>query len=364
LSLLGQAIAGASKTGLTVDEVGSVLGLTPRHLVNAAVDAVVNNSGNELFKVIDQVIDAGYEPRRFASDLLQRVRDLLLIEVASEAAKPLLAVTAEELANMTAQAKQIGAARLSRAADLLTSGIAQLRGATAPRLQLELLAARLLLAASSEGIAGIEHRLALLEKSGVTTTATPAAAAQNPPIPAAAAEAAKPTGAPPKISTIKSSSKTETKKVTIPVAARRYDAKTQPEPEADLPTAELAKLKALWPAVMETLKLTSRVAWTTFHESEVLSVEDGIIAIAIADLKVLEFAQGSDHETKLRRAINEVTKSDGEISLLSATNPSLGRQEQKVNQGATIDDEVVAEVDTMKLLQAQLGAKPITDKDV
>ena len=366
LSLLGQAIAGASKTGLTIDEVGSVLGLTPRHLVNAAVDAVVNNSGNELFKVIDQVIDAGYEPRRFASDLLQRVRDLLLIEVASEAAKPLLAVTAEELANMTAQAKQIGAARLSRAADLLTSGIAQLRGATAPRLQLELLAARLLLAASSEGIAGIEHRLALLEKNGVTTTATatPVAAAQNPPAPAPAAEAAKPTGAPPKISTIKSSSKTETKKVTIPVAARRYDAKTQPEPEADLPTAELAKLKALWPAVMETLKLTSRVAWTTFHESEVLSVEDGIIAIAIADLKVLEFAQGSDHETKLRRAINEVAKSDGEISLLSATNPSLGRQEQKVNQGAAVDDEVVAEVDTMKLLQAQLGAKPITDKDV
>ena len=59
-----------------------------------------------------------------------------------------------------------------------------------------------------------------------------------------------------------------------------------------------------------------------------------------------------------------MTKSDGEISLLSATNPSLGRQEQKVYQGATIDDEVVAEVDTMKLLQAQLGAKPITDKDV
>lgn len=364
LSLLGQAIAGASKTGLTVDEVSSVLGLTPRHLVNAAVDAVVNNSGNELFKVIDQVIDAGYEPRRFASDLLQRVRDLLLIEVASEAAKPLLAVTAEELANMTAQAKQIGAARLSRAADLLTSGIAQLRGATAPRLQLELLAARLLLAASSEGMAGIEHRLALLEKNSGTTTATPAAAAQNPPAPTAAAEAAKPTGAPPKISTIKSSSKTETKKVTIPVAARRYDAKTQPEPEADLPTAELAKLKALWPAVMETLKLTSRVAWTTFHESEVLSVEDGIIAIAITDLKVLEFAQGSDHELKLRRAINEVTKSDGQISLLSATNSSLGRQEQKVNQGATMNDEVVAEVDTMKLLQAQLGAKPITDKDV
>lgn len=362
LSLLGQAIAGASKTGISVDDVGSVLGLTPRHLVNAAVDAVVNNSGNELFKVIDQVIDAGYEPRRFASDLLQRVRDLLLIEVAGEAAKSLLAVTAEELASMTTQAKQIGAARLSRAADLLTSGIAQLRGATAPRLQLELLAARLLLAASSEGIAGIEHRLALLEKNGVAATPTPAAA-QNTPTPTPAPEA-KPTGAPPKISTVKSSSKTETKKVTIPVAARRYDAKTQPAPEANLPTAELAKLKALWPAVMETLKLTSRVAWTTFHESEVLSVEDGVIAIAIADLKVLEFAQGSDHETKLRRAINEVTKSDGEISLLSASNPSLGRQELKVNQGATIDDEVIAEVDTMKLLQAQLGAKPITDKDV
>ena len=353
LSLLGQAIAGASKDGLTADDVGNVLGLTPRHLVNSAVDAIVSNSGNQLFQVIDQVIDAGYEPRRFASDLLQRVRDLLLVEVASDAAKPLLAVPAEELTAMAAQAKQIGAARLSRAADLLTSGIAQLRGATAPRLQLELLAARLLLAASSEGIAGLEHRVALLEKNGVAVPAQPTAA------PVTETKSAPP----PKISTIKSSAKTETKKVTIPVAAKRYDAKTLPEPAADLPVAELVKLKTLWPAVLETLKLNSRVAWTTFHESEVLSVEDGVIAIAIPDLKVLEFAQGSDHETKLRRAINEVTKSDGIISLLPASNPRLGR-DARVIEEAHIDDDVIEEVDTMKLLQSQLGAKPITDRDV
>ncbi|CAB4582219.1 unannotated protein [freshwater metagenome] len=353
LSLLGQAIAGAGSNGLTADEVGNVLGLTPRHLVNAAVDAIVANSGNELFQVIDHVIDAGYEPRRFASDLLQRVRDLLLVEVAAEAAKPLLAVPAEELTAMAAQAKQIGAPRLSRAADLLTSGIAQLRGATAPRLQLELLAARLLLAASSEGVAGLEHRVALLEKNGV---ATPAPAA---PAPAAETKSAPP----PKISTIKSSAKTDTKKITVPVATRRYEAKPTLEPIADLPVAELAKLKALWPAVLENLKLNSRVAWTTFLDSEVLSVEDGVIAIAIPDLKVLEFAQGSDHEAKLRRAINEVTKSDGQIALLPASIPSLGR-DAKLVEDARIDDEVIEEVDTMKLLQSQLGAKPITDRDV
>ncbi|MFM1906103.1 MAG: hypothetical protein RIT32_899, partial [Actinomycetota bacterium] len=354
LSLLGQAIAGAGAAGLTADDVGGVLGLTPRHLVNAAVDAVVENSGNALFQVIDQVIDAGYEPRRFASDLLQRVRDLLLVEVASDAAKPLLAVPAEELAAMANQAKQIGAARLSRAADLLTSGIAQLRGATAPRLQLELLAARLLLAASSEGIAGLEHRISLLEKNGG------AAPAPTNPAPVAETKSAPP----PKISTIKSSAKTETKKVTIPVAAKRYESKAKLAPMTDLPVAELAKLRALWPAILENLKLISRVAWTTFHEAEVLSVEDGVIAIAIPDLKVLEFAQGSDHEAKLRRAINEVTDSDGEIALLPASNPSLGRDAKKIDDEARIDDEVIEEVDTMKLLESQLGAKPITDRDV
>ncbi|MFZ9284041.1 MAG: DNA polymerase III subunit gamma/tau [Candidatus Nanopelagicales bacterium] len=354
LSLLGQAIAGAGATGLTADDVGGVLGLTPRHLVNAAVDAVVENSGNALFQVIDQVIDAGYEPRRFASDLLQRVRDLLLVEVASDAAKPLLAVPAEELASMANQAKQIGAARLSRAADLLTSGIAQLRGATAPRLQLELLAARLLLAASSEGIAGLEHRVSLLEKTGGAT-----------PAPTNTAPVAETKSAPPpKISTIKSSAKTETKKVTIPVAAKRYESKAKLAPMTDLPVAELAKLRALWPAILENLKLISRVAWTTFHEAEVLSVEDGVIAIAIPDLKVLEFAQGSDHEAKLRRAINEVTDSDGEIALLPASNPSLGRDAKRIDDEARIDDEVIEEVDTMKLLESQLGAKPITDRDV
>ncbi|MFZ9751481.1 MAG: hypothetical protein ACO3CN_05205, partial [Candidatus Nanopelagicales bacterium] len=100
------------------------------------------------------------------------------------------------------------------------------------------------------------------------------------------------------------------------------------------------------------------------HEAEVLSVENGVIAIAIPDLKVLEFAQGSDHEAKLRRAINEVTDSDGEIALLPASNPSLGRDAKKIDDEARIDDEVIEEVDTMKLLESQLGAKPITDRDV
>ena len=352
LSLLGQAIAGSNKDGLTADEVGSVLGLTPRNLVSAAVDALVINSGNQLFQVIDQVIDAGYEPRRFATDFLQRIRDLLLVEVANEAAKPLLALPDEEIVVMKEQANQIGAARLSRAADLLTSGIAQLRGATAPRLQLELLAARLLLATSSEGIAGLEQRVALLEKNaGAPTSAIPAN--QNEPTQSAP---------PPKVSTVKSNAKTETKKVTIPVAAKRYDAKPVAEAIPGLPIAEVAKLKALWPAVIEALKLESLAVWSTLHESEVVEVIDGVITVQIGDAKVLEFATQADQQNNLRRAINQVTKSDGEIKFVVVADSD--NEKSKVADEPTLDDEVIEDVDAMQLLQSQLGAKPISDKDV
>lgn len=349
LSLLGQAIAGSSEAGLQTDEVAAVLGLTPRHLVNASISALVADDGPQLFTIIDQVVDAGYEPRRFASDLLQRVRDLLLLEVAKDQAKALIVVPEEELTQMAADAKLIGAARLSRAADLITSGIAQLKGATAPRLQLELLAARLLLATNNEGIAGIEQRIALLEKGTKPQVVS--------------AEPAKPAAAPPKLSTITSPQKTKVEKVTVPVPPKRASTTKTSESESEaLPVADLAKLKALWPGVLETLKQESRVAWTTFSESVPLSVSDGVIAIAISDMRVLEFAQGSNHEEKLRTAIREVTKSDGVIALIAASDQTLGRESIKSNQGAKINDETIEEIDGLALLERELGARPLTDK--
>jgi LDH2 family malate/lactate/ureidoglycolate dehydrogenase len=93
-----------------------------------------------------------------------------------------------------------------------------------------------------------------------------------------------------------------------------------------------------------------------------LSVSDGVIAIAISDMRVLEFAQGSNHEEKLRTAIREVTKSDGVIALIAASDQTLGRESIKSNQGAKINDETIEEIDGLALLERELGARPLTDK--
>jgi hypothetical protein len=93
-----------------------------------------------------------------------------------------------------------------------------------------------------------------------------------------------------------------------------------------------------------------------------LSVSDGVIAIAISDMRVLEFAQGSNHEAKLRTAIREVTKSDGVIALIAASDQTLGRESIKSNQGAKINDETVEDIDGLALLERELGARPLTDK--
>jgi DNA polymerase-3 subunit gamma/tau len=216
-------------------------------------------------------------------------------------------------------------------------------------LQLELLAARLLLATNNEGIAGIEQRIALLEKGTKPQVVS--------------AEPVKPAAAPPKLSTITSPQKTKVEKVTVPVPPKKASTTKTSEPESEaLPVADLAKLKALWPGVLETLKQESRVAWTTFSESVPLSVSDGVIAIAISDMRVLEFAQGSNHEEKLRTAIREVTKSDGVIALIAASDQTLGRESIKSNQGAKINDETIEEIDGLALLERELGARPLTDK--
>jgi glucosamine 6-phosphate synthetase-like amidotransferase/phosphosugar isomerase protein len=93
-----------------------------------------------------------------------------------------------------------------------------------------------------------------------------------------------------------------------------------------------------------------------------LSVSDGVIAVAISDMRVLEFAQGSNHEEKLRTAIREVTKSDGVIALIAASDQTLGRESIKSNQGAKINDETIEEIDGLALLERELGARPLTDK--
>lgn len=153
LSVLDQLIAG-SHGQVTTQEAVELLGYTDASLLERTVDALGSNDGAEVFRIIDEVVAAGHEPRRFVEDLLQRLRDLVVCALAGERAATILAeVPADQLVVMHAQANRWGTRLLSRRADVVEGALRTMSGATAPRLQLELLMARLLVSDSGSATA-------------------------------------------------------------------------------------------------------------------------------------------------------------------------------------------------------------------
>ena len=154
LSLLGQLIAGSDEAGLTQDLVTQGLGLTDAVLLDRVVAAIAARDGAAAFAAVDAVVESGHDGRRFLTDLLERLRDLIVLQhVPAAEHGALLQLPAEQAAALREQGGLFGPSELSRAADLVSDGLSELKGATAPRLQLELLLARLLLPSADNGTA-------------------------------------------------------------------------------------------------------------------------------------------------------------------------------------------------------------------
>lgn len=170
LSVLDQLMAGTPDGELNYERAAALLGFTSASLLDDAVEALAGRDGAALFRVIDQMVQSGHDPRRFVEDLLQRLRDLVILALAGEAGEAALASTPEDqLDRMRVQAQHLGAAASSRAADLTNAALTEMSGATSPRLQLELLCARLLLpAADADGGLGVrvEHLERVLADGG------------------------------------------------------------------------------------------------------------------------------------------------------------------------------------------------------
>src|SRR5688500_15420105 len=144
LSVLDQLIAGAGPNGVSYTRAVALLGVTDNALIDEMVDALAAGDGAAAFGAIDRVAEAGHDSRRYANDRLERLRDLIILrQVPDAAAKGLIDVPEEQLARMQAQAAQLGSATLSRCADIVANGLVEMRGATSPRLLLELIAARM-----------------------------------------------------------------------------------------------------------------------------------------------------------------------------------------------------------------------------
>ena len=172
LSVLDQLLAGSDESGLTYERAVALLGYTDASLLDEIVDAFAAADGAAVFGVVNRVIEGGHEPRRFAADLLDRLRDLIILAAVPHAAETgLLDLPSDRAERMSAQAGRFGQAGLTRAAEIVSAGLDQMRGATSPRLLLELMCAQVLLPAATTDEKSLLARLERLETGGRGTPA-------------------------------------------------------------------------------------------------------------------------------------------------------------------------------------------------
>ncbi|WP_411081469.1 DNA polymerase III subunit gamma and tau [Streptomyces sp. cmx-18-6] len=177
MSVMDQLLAGAGDDGVTYAMATSLLGYTDGSLLDSIIDAFAAGDGAAAFEVVDRVIEGGNDPRRFVADLLERLRDLVILAAVPDAGeKGLIDAPADVVERMQAQASVFGAAELSRAADLVNDGLTEMRGATSPRLQVELICARVLLPAAFDDERSMQARLDRLERGASAAAAASFAA--------------------------------------------------------------------------------------------------------------------------------------------------------------------------------------------
>ena len=340
MSILGQVIAGSGPEGVTYADTVSQLGVTDRILLDETIEALLQQDGGALFRVIDRVIDAGHDPRTFVTDLLGRFRDLIVLKNVPDALD-LIDAPEDEVAREVAQAERFGMVELTRAADIASATVSGLRNATAPRLHLELMAARLLLPAVDADVTGLRAQMDQLERrvaSGPAhVTPAPGPVAVQPAVQPAAHTPVQPVAEP--VAEPVAQQATPAREAKAPARATSGDLPTPPkkprpgkaaDPEASLaPAAKVApaapqavgdldQFVSMWPAVLEALKLDSRVAWVLFESARPVSISGGALAIAVGEPGKLSNISSSKHDERLRQAVIDVMKVDVRIDVVLA----------------------------------------------
>lgn len=366
LSVLGQVISGCGPEGVTYQEAVMQLGMTDSALLTETIDAIIDRNGAALFNVVDRVIESGNEPRRFVTDLLERVRDLIVVQRVPGAAEAGLIHSPEDIVEIVVnQAGRIGAAELARAGDLVSRALTEIKGATAPRLQLELLMAKLLLPAVDDSTEGLRARIDQLER-GVAASAVhapnpvkseptkPEPTKPEPTKSAAPIPAAPIPAAPPKLSDVAPKS-----------AATSADSVAPAVPTGSaLSTTTLSSFVSMWPAVMDALLKYSRVAWMGFTESTPLSYDNGVLAVGVKDAGRYNNVKSGGHDERLRQAILDVLAVDCAVDIVQgatgkvAANPvadDIPSMEDETTQDVTGADLIAQELGGVQIGEIELG---------
>jgi DNA polymerase-3 subunit gamma/tau len=361
LSVLGQVISGSGPQGVTYAEAVLQLGMTDATLLDETVDALAVHDGAALFIVIDRVMEAGHEPRRFVTDLLERLRDLIVLQNVPGAVETgLIDAPDDQVAREIEQARLFGAAELARAAEVVSEALSALKGATAPRLHLELMVARLLLPAADVDERGFLARLDQLERRMVTGEFQQVVAAQS------AAQSAEPgpSSRPRKLSEVAPSTGKAPAVSETPVVDEAVVA--APVTAATASGVGLPELKSMWPAVLDAVKSYSRVAWVLFSVSAPLSLVNGVLAVGLDNANKINNARASGHDERLRQAILDVLQLDVKIDVVLApdvastvTSTGAERTSPQVADTPSMDDENMDDSSGVDLALRALGATQI-----
>jgi DNA polymerase-3 subunit gamma/tau len=358
LSVLGQLLAGAGKDGVSYEIAIQLLGFTDGALLDDAMDAISARDGATLFKTIDRVIESGHDPRRFTQDLLERLRDLMIVDAldATNANSILRELPDDQLERMRVQAQNIGQASLSRAADIAAEGLTQMRGATAPRLILELICGRILLPMGDTSESGLLARIERLERVE-SIAPTPRAVDPADYVSPATAEAKRDTPA-----------KSAPAKV---AAVAEVSSTPEPSPKEAPKSAALANnsidvagLRRLWPEVIENVKKRRRLTWSLLSASaQILGVDDKNITIGIVNPGARDSFIRSESDEILRQAFIDVVGLDRKIEV--TVDPSIDTtstpEARAVRTSEAPTDKV--QLSGAALLAAELGATVISEKN-
>jgi DNA polymerase-3 subunit gamma/tau len=316
LSVLDQLIAGAGEDGVTYAYAAALLGFTDATLLDEVVDAFAAGDGATVFQVIDRVVEGGHDPRRFVTDLLERLRDLLVMDAVPDAEdKALVEGPVDRLARLRSQASRFGSAELSRAADVVNAGLAEMKGATAPRLHLELICARVLLPAAAADVAALLTRLERMERRLALGAPAPPAEAPvgtaEPPAPPAAtpdppAEAPAPPAA------------TPDPPAEAPVPPARSESAAAPVPVSSAAAApgqlDAAAVRRVWPEVLEVVKGQRRFTWMMLLENvNVAGVDGRRLTLAFASEGARKAFTGSGSDEVVRQAFIDVLGVDWRV---------------------------------------------------
>lgn len=360
LSVLDQLLGGAGPGGVTYEVATSLLGYTPDNLLDEVVDSFAAGDGAGVFGVVDKVIETGQDPRRFTEDVLRRLRDLVIIAAVPDAhTTGLIDAPEDQGERLVAQAARFGKTELVRAADIVAGGLTEMRGATTPRLLLELICARVLLPAVNHDELGLGARMDRLERrvsvSGSVPTGEHAAApARQEPrteqprreeaggeerrTPAATAterpEArpqAQPSATPgarpeqPRTAPVETppqpQSSPESRPASEPAPAQQPAASAAQPAAAAAGHLSLADVRRIWPDLLEAVKKMRRFTWILLSQNaQVIGVDATSLTVGFKTAGARDSFLGGGSEEILRQAAIDMIGADWKVE--TAVDPS------------------------------------------